>query len=221
MDLKNRGQRMRISAFLLITAALTAPSIAQNIEHYALPLSMPADRAEDSYAIYSKLLKSGPIEWRSVKRSQWLVEDTTTAESLTFPCQPLAGSHQMNPHTAVQAPFDRQEEWLQLLADYDQHCHDVIQLEQSSFRTELPVRLLNAADQQKFRETLQNPPAIFADAAGLHQFSEVYFNPGHTLALVQQGMWCGYLCGNWTWVVLERKNNHWKILPWTRGSIVA
>jgi hypothetical protein len=31
--------------------------------------------------------------------------------------------------------------------------------------------------------------------AGLHRFTEVFFNANHTLALVEEGMWCGSLCG--------------------------
>ena len=111
----------------------------------------------------------------------------------------------MNPHVAVEAPGDRLSEWNDVLADYDQHCHDVIRLDRGSFKTVLPIRLLNAEDQQRFTKEPGRPPAEFADGAGLHRFTEVFFNANHTLALVEQGMWCGSLCGNWMWVVLERR----------------
>ena len=97
------------------------------------------------------------------------------------------------PHFAVKPPQDRQAEWNQVLADYDEHCHDVIQLDRDSFKTELPV----------------------------HHFSEVFFNPNHTLALVDQGMWCGGLCGNATWVALERKGSQWVQLPWVRVFTIS
>jgi hypothetical protein len=48
----------------------------------------------------------------------------------------------------------------------------------------------------------------------MHSFTAVYFNRAHTLAMTEIGMYCGGLCGNWRWVVLERANGEWHILPW-------
>lgn len=183
---------------------------------------MQPERTRDAYTIYSQLLKTGPIEWRNVSRRQWLIEDTTNAIPLDVACQPESGGNSMgmNPHTAVQAAADRQTEWNEVLADYDQHCHDVVRLDYQSFTTELPVRLLNAEDKRNFQNP-SGPPAEFADGAGLHRFTEVFFNANHTLALVEQGMWCGSLCGNWTWVVLERREDQWKMLPWVNTFAVS
>jgi hypothetical protein len=216
---------MKTSTVLLIFVALGAQLPGQDVgtPRYAELISMSGDRAEDSYAIYSQLLKKGPIEWRDAKRKQWLIEDTTNAMPLDVPCQPASGNDamMMNPHNAVMAPEDRQAEWREVLADYDQHCHDVVQLDRDSFKTRLPVHLLNSNNQQKFRKNAIKPPAEFADGAGLHRFTEVFFNTDHTLALVELGMWCGGRCGNWTWVVLERKENRWKMLPWVRSSVIS
>ncbi len=127
----------------------------------------------------------------------------------------------IEPHTAVQAPPDRQSEWNEVLADYDQHCHDVIQLDLHSFKTDLPIRLLNAGEKQEYRKNPRTPSAEFADGAGLHRFTEVFFNRNHTLALLEQGMWCGGLCGNWAWVVLEKRDGQWKTLPWVHTFMVS
>ena len=223
---------MRVFIPLLIGLGLAAPFSGQADEtpRFAQPTPMPADRTSDSYAIYSQLLKSGPIEWRNASRKQWLIEDTTNAIPLDVTCNrdsavDHAGMNRhslaMEPHTAVQAPPERQSEWNEVLADYDQRCHDTIQLDRQSFQTDLPVHLLNAEDKQNFMKNPRQPPAEFAGGAGLHRFTEVYFNPNHTLALVEQGMWCGGLCGNWTWVVLERQGNQWKTLPWVHTFMVS
>ena len=184
---------------------------------------MPGDRAEDSYAIYSQVLKSGPVEWRNANRRQWLIEDTTNAIPLDVACHPASKVNPMgmNPQDAVKAPEDRQPEWNEVLTDYDQHCHDVIQLDLESFRTEPPVRLLNAEDKQSFMKDPGRPPAEFADGAGLHRFTEVFFNANHTLALVEEGMWCGSLCETWTWVALERREGRWEMLPWVHTYMVS
>jgi hypothetical protein len=216
---------MRTVTLLLTCLGLAAPFSAQpgGTPRLAKPMPMPGDRAEDSYAIYSQLLKSGPIEWRKARRTQWLIEDTTSATPLDVACHPASevNSMEMNPHDAVKAPEGRQAEWNEVLTDYDQHCHDVIQLNVENFRTELPVHPLNAEDTQTFMKDPVRPPAAFADGAGLHRFTEVFFNANHTLALVEQGIWCGSLCGNWTWVVLEHKEGRWEMLPWVHTFVVS
>jgi hypothetical protein len=219
-----RGVRHAYTLFLTCLG-LAAQLLAQpgGLPHAAQPMPMPGDRADDSYAIYSQLLKSGPIEWRDASRRQWLIEETTNAIPFDVSCYPASeGSPMaMNPHDAVKAPEDRQAEWNEVLADYDQHCHDEIQLDRESFRTELPVRLLNDEDKHAFMKDPLRPPAEFADGAGLHQFTEVFFNANHTLALVEEGMWCGSLCGNWTWVALERREGRWTVLPWVHTFVVS
>jgi hypothetical protein len=216
---------MRTLAVLLTCLGLATlmPGQPSGTPRFAKPTAMPGERAEDSYAIYSQLLKSGPIEWRNVSRKQWLIEETTNALPLDAACQPASDVHGigMNPHDVVKAPEDRQTEWKEVLADYDQHCHDVIRLDNQSFRTKVPVRLLSAEDQKRFRKNPINPPAEFADGAGLHRFTEVFFNANHTLALAEEGMWCGSRCGNWVWVVLERREGRWEVLPWVHTFAVS
>jgi hypothetical protein len=70
---------------------------------------------------------------------------------------------------------------------------------------------------------MQAPPTPdeFKEAAGMHSFTAVNFNDAHTLAMTEIGMYCGGLCGNWRWVVLERKDGHWQVLPWVRMSMMS
>jgi hypothetical protein len=70
---------------------------------------------------------------------------------------------------------------------------------------------------------MQAPPTPddFKGAAGLHSFSAVYFNRKHTLAATFFGMGCGSLCGNWTWVVLEKTPEGWKRVPWVHSFMVS
>lgn len=100
---------------------------------------MEADRATESYSIYSLLLKQGPIGWRTVNRRQWLIEDTTSSTPLGSPCRPQSSDpFGMNPHDSVKAPVERRSEWDEVLSDFDQRCQDVLQLERRSFRMDLP-----------------------------------------------------------------------------------
>lgn len=214
---------MRTVVLLLTCLGFAAllPGQPDETPHLAQAMPMPGDRAEDSYAIYSQLLKGGPYKWGNGYTKQWLVEGTTNAIPLGAACNPAPEDPpmEMSPREAVKAPEDRQGEWNEVLADFDRHCHDVIQLEQKGFKTELPVHLLNAEDMRRYRHEAAKPTAEFADAAGLHRFTEVFFNTNHTLALVEADMRCGSLCGHTSWVVLERREGRWEMVQWVREVI--
>lgn len=192
------------------------------------PEPMPQDRIADSYTIYSQLLPGNQIEWGNAPRSQWLVENTTKAIPLDNPC--ASGI----PHQGISPPQERQAEFAELLADYDAHCHDRYQLDASKFRLRLPIRLLDEEARKHYvrgvsgfmppsNNIMQAPPTSdeFKGAAGMHSFTAVYFNRAHTLAMTEIGMYCGSLCGNWKWVVLEKKDGEWQVLPWVTRSMIS
>jgi hypothetical protein len=185
---------------------------------------MPMERLADSYAIYQALLPSNSIEWSEVKRTQWLLQDETTAKPLASACE---GSEMTGLSSSVAAPAERQAAWNEVLSDYAAHCHDRYKLNAAEFKLDVPVRLLDKEAQGRYwqgvsgfmppkNNIMQAPPTPddFKGAAGLHSFSAVYFNRDHTLAATYFGMGCGSLCGNWTWVVLEKTPTGWRRLPW-------
>jgi hypothetical protein len=216
----------------LFTIAVTV-GVAQQatVPLQSKPLPMPHDLAADSYEIYSELLPGRQIEWGDAQRSFWLMEGTTKATPLDSPC---AASGMMNPHKAIQAPQSQQTDFAEVLADFDRRCHDRYQLDASQFHLKLPIRLLDEAGQKRYvrrvsgymppRDSIMQAPPTpeeFKGAAGMHSFTAVYFNNAHTLAMTEIGMYCGSLCGNWSWVVLERKNGRWQTLPWAVMSTIS
>jgi hypothetical protein len=208
-----------------------ATGVAQQMTPQAKPLPMPQERVTDSYDIYSQLLPGDEIEWGKVPRSFWLLEDTTKAEPPNSPC---ATGGMMNPHKAIQAPEVRKAEFAEILADFDAHCHDRYLLDASKFTVTTPVRLMDEEARKRYvshvrgympapNNIMQAPPTPdeFKGAAGMHSFTAVYFNDSHTLAMTEIGMYCGGLCGNWRWVVLERNDRRWQVLPWVTMSMMS
>jgi hypothetical protein len=208
---------LAIGGLMLMAAAQTEPT-------YATPTDMPLDRVADSYAIYRQVLPSNAIEWSEVKRTQWLLQDVTTAKPLSAEC---TAQQMTDLPKAVKAPEERKAEWDEVVADYEAHCHDRYILSSGNLALALPVRLLDKDAQKRYwsgvsgfmppkNNIMQAPPTPedFKGAAGLHSFSAVYFNREHTLAATYFGMGCGSLCGNWTWVVLEKTSTGWHRLPW-------
>jgi hypothetical protein len=234
MQVESVTSALRRGAAGSVFAIVFATGVAQQMTSAApqlKPLPMPQDRVADSYDIYSQLLPGDEIEWGNAPRSFWLVEDTTKAEPPDGPC---ATGSMINPHKAIQAPEPRQTDFAEALADFDAHCHDRYLLDASQFHVKLPVRLLDEEARKRYvshvvgymppqNSIMQAPPTPdqFKGAAGMHSFTAVYFNRAHTLAMTEIGMYCGGLCGNWRWVVLECKNGQWQILPWVSMSIMS
>jgi hypothetical protein len=223
--------RVAVGSVFTIVFAIGAAQQVTSAAPQPKPLPMPQDRVADSYDIYSQLLPGNEIEWGKVSRSFWLLEDTTKAEPPNSPC---ATGGMMNPHKAIQAPEVRKAEFAETLADFDAHCHDRYLLDASKFTVTTPIRLLDEEGRRRYvshvsgympppNNIMQAPPTPdeFKGAAGMHSFTAVYFNDAHTLAMTEIGMYCGGLCGNWRWVVLERNDGRWRILPWVRMSMMS
>lgn len=201
------------------------------IGNYAPATELPRTRVIDTYAIYSQLLPGDHIEWGNVARTQWLVEQTTASLPLGISCE-KGGS--LNPHQAIQAPAGRSAELAELLMDYDAHCHTSFVLKANHFHLPLPVRILDEQEQARFEVNLSGyrPPSSdmmrappepdeFRGAAGLHSFSAVYFNRSHRVAMTMISMYCGSLCGNRTWVVLEKTRDGWRSLRWPTAHVIS
>jgi hypothetical protein len=195
---------------------------------------MPQDRADDSYRIYTMLMPVGELGRPGWPRDLWLLSDTTL--SLVAPdrnCMPQAanGSEDpMNPHFAVHPPADRVPDFNELLEDFDKRCHERIMLAQDSFPNTMPLRLLTEDEQDEFVSTRwdQNAgeygdqiAAKYKGAPGISSFSQVYFNSHHTLAMVYATGWCGGLCVQSFWDVLEFKDGQWRRLPWSNTFVMS
>ena len=225
------GRAMRAAGCSLIAAGLCWLAAAQTDVKYAPATQIPIDRLADSYSIYQLVLPGNAIEWSNALRTQWLLQDVTTAKPLSVGCDT---SGMTDLPKAVTAPADRKAEWDEVLQDFAEHCHDRYQLDAANLQLALPVHLMDEAAQARYwkgvagfmpskQSIMQAPPTPdeFKGAAGLHSFSEVYFNRRHTLAAVYFGMGCGSLCGNWTWVVLEKTVGGWKRLPWVHVTTMS
>jgi hypothetical protein len=217
-----------------VNAKFTSAQSRENSPEAVKPITMPADRAADSYRIYSSLMPLGETAGQGWPHELWIIRDTTVAvvppnES----CDP--GSKRqimdMNPHTAVQPPEDRRQDFLEILQDFDRHCHDRIALDPKAWSSTTPVRLLNAEEQQRFMRSrgtrevqpdgVARPEPEFKGAPSLYAFSAVYFNAKHTVALVYATHFCGVLCGEGLWFALALEDGKWKQVRWKASAWIS
>jgi hypothetical protein len=218
---------MKHTLFATMSAVLLCPVLtsAQTSPLAESTIPMPADRADDSYRIYSGLLPLGETAGNNWPHDLWLVQDATiSAVPADQPCSPPPNAGHsalgMNPHLDVHPPQDQLQDYLEILRDFDLHCHDSIKLDPDKWNVKAPLHLLSPVEQKEFESrrfggAKDTPPvAKFKGAAALYGFSEVYFNVPHTVALVYATHWCGGLCGEGYWLAFAHRDGEWKVLNW-------
>jgi hypothetical protein len=196
-------------------------------------------RAEDgaSYGIYSSLLPLGETGGKDWPHKLWLVENkTVTVVPQDQPCVPQPVStaappfnDSMNPHIAVHPPDQWRQDFNEILADFDAHCHERLDLDPNPNLWELsaPLRLLTPEEQKEFQSTRFGQPLNqaaaekYKGAPALYGFSRVYFNASHTVGLVYATHWCGGLCGQGLWIAVALEGGHWKRLPWNATTWIS
>lgn len=190
-------------------------------------IPMPADRAADSYRIYSGLLPLGETALPDWPHDLLLIRDTTiTVIPQNLPCDDILSSD-LSPHQAVHPTDDRRKDFTEILADFDRHCHERLTLDRTAFKVSIPVRLVNAQEQEEFQLSRSRyPPDLsladkYKGVPALYAFSQVYFNAHHTVALVYATHWCGGLCGQGFWIALALKSGQWKPLPWRAAQWIS
>ena len=70
-----------------------------------------------------------------------------------------------------------------------------------------PTAIFNNEDWDKFYRA-------YRDSAGFVYLSAVGFNADKTVAVVSIGHWCGGLCGEGQYHVLQKKDGRWIPLEW-------
>jgi hypothetical protein len=170
-------------------------------------LPMPADRAAESYAIYSMLMPGAPFDTMSPQQNQrWAIADTTVNIADMNPAVPPEGQ--------LKAPDDHPKRFQEAVRDYEAHKYERIQLT-SQFQLSLPYQLMTAdqvAELRRARTTVDPGSDLsskYAGYPGVTFFSQVYFNAGHTGALVYMNNWCANLCAAGQWVYLEKRDSTW------------
>ncbi len=191
------------SAVAIVLGVLT-PMTVVRASSDALP--MPADRAADSYAIYSTLMPGAPFESMSPDQNQrWAIADTTVNISDMNPAVPPEG--QLKP------PEDHPKRFQEAVRDFETHKYEHIQLTRQ-FRLSQPYQLMNDDQVAEFRSarTSIDPGSLsskYAGFPGITFFSQVFFNAGHTAALVYMNNWCANLCAAGQWIYLEKHGTAW------------
>lgn len=189
---------------------------------------MPADRAAFANAVYSQIIPLNESVDRHLPHEFWFIQlDALNPVADDQPCfvrpdprqQKDTPVYGLNPHTAVQIPADHKQEFAEILADWDQNCHQHWQLTPVGWHTLNPVLLLNASEQASFHAMHGDlQPGARANLTykknwTLIAFSPAYFNHDHSAALIYTTQWCGELCGSGRWVAYTREGHDWIPLP--------
>jgi hypothetical protein len=199
---------LRSALFCAVAAACffaAAPVDGVLADAGAIP--MPPDRAADSYAIYSALMPGAPFDSASSGQSQrWAIADTTVNISDMNPAVPPDGQ--------LKAPDDHPKRFREAVKDFETRKYQRLQLTQQ-FQLAQPYDLMNASQVAELRTAKTAMDAgselqeKYASYPGVTFFSEVFFNAGHTGALVYMNNWCANLCASGQWIYLEKRGGTW------------
>ena len=156
---------------------------------------VPADRATDSYVIYSLLLPKAPLDHISPTNiQQWGLADTTVNISDMNPAVPPRGQ--------LKAPPENVRAFNEAARDFEVRKYQRFRLNLDSFHPAPSLPLLNGQQVSNVRDAR-------SANSGIAFFSGVYFNNDRTAALVYVNVWCANLCSGGEWVYLEKQGGNW------------
>jgi hypothetical protein len=154
-------------------------------------ISMPADRAEDSYAIYSMLMPGKTLaSLPSAQGAAWAIAAVTLSDAERNP--------QIPPQGQLKPPSNNAKGFGEAVGDYETNKYTRVRLEKNDFHLSHDFVLLNP------------DTARSGGYPGVTYFSEVYFDSKHRAALVYMYEWCANLCAAGSWVYLEKRGGQWQ-----------
>jgi hypothetical protein len=203
------GAGLLLALWMLMMAQQRNPAqLAAAKSAPGAPMPMPADRAGDSYAIYALLMPGQPFDHLPPEENQrWAIADVTVNENDRNPAVPPQG--QLKP------PPDNPRGFSGAVGDYEANKYVRVQLARNALHIAHDFALLSPGDVNALRgarsgaQVTSQAQSQWAGYPGVTYFSEVYFNPDHTSALVYMNDWCAHLCAAGTWVYLEKRGGHW------------
>ncbi len=192
------------SALAALMVAFSSFSFAQT---KPADSSLPVERLKDAYAIYSLLLPGDVLaNVDSSQNQRWAIAEITVNAQDINPA--------LAPEAALQAPATHATAFHEAVADYNLRKNERSALKRH-FHVDRPYSLLDSSEVAEFRAARTSATANSAlrqkynGYPGITYFSDIYFNPKRTAALVYMLDWCGNLCAQAEWVYLEKHDGQW------------
>lgn len=171
-------------------------------------IPMPDDRADDSYAIYSRLMPGQEFATMAPEQNaRWAIAQITINETDRNPAVPPQG--QLKP------PPENPRGFEEAVQDYQANRYMRVALTRDGFQLNHPFSLLRPDEVAALRDSKTAPQVTsetqsqWAGYPGVTYFSEVYFDSKHKAALVYMNDWCAHLCSAGSWVYLEKQGDQW------------
>jgi hypothetical protein len=172
------------------------------------PAPSETERENDTYRIYSLLMSNPRTSHGPDNNPRYLIAETTSLGIPEPPC--------------VRPPKEREEEFKEVIADFTNR-KATPRILKRRLSISKPYELLTGAQVNTFKNchggfpkrTCETPHALFDGVDDLFTLSDVYFSKSGRLALTAVSTWCGDLCAQYEWKVLEKlPDGEWKERPW-------
>jgi hypothetical protein len=202
-----------VLSLFLVGAVLASPQAMSNRKapvptgpEGAIP--MPADRADDSYAIYSQLMPGDEFARMAPElNAHWAISEITINENDRNPA--------IAPQTQLKPPPENPRGFEEAVGDYEANKNLRIELTKPPFHLDHDYSLLSPQQVAALRAAKSAPQvtsqaqAQWGGYPGVTFFSEVYFDAKHRAALVYMNDWCAQLCSAGTWIYMEKHGDNW------------
>ena len=127
----------------------------------------------------------------------------------------------MNPHSAVRPLKVREEDFKEILQDFDAHCHERLSLSATAWRTTVPVHLLAPAEQIEFESTRWEN-ADEAVYKGARRFTD---SAKSTSTITTLWLWStrrkGVVDYEGFWFAFTLENGQWKQQHWPSIQMIS
>ena len=198
----------------LVLLLVWTPLLAFGQEPKTPAPAVPADRREDTYAIYSAVL-AHPRLSHPDSNEKYLVLDASGI------------SMENDSKLCIAVPDAYRAAFTELVADRSLNSSEHFRLE-PAFKIPKPFSLITEDQARQFRSQRFGPgPStseveLFRGAVDLIKLGNVYFDKKRTLAAVYTEAFSGSLSGFWTWRVFIRNGKRdWEEQHWVTCMSVA
>lgn len=173
---------------------------------------LPIYEDADAYEVYSAILSSPEVA-RLSKAKNLVIRQETLGNFGTF----LDVEH--STRICLRPDAESAKIMGTAIADYVK-VNKTKWLLREKFKLEIPYKLINSetiipiinpfTEKEDWKEFYKQYP----DSGGFIDLSAVGFNADKSVAVVSKGRWCGSLCGEGDYYVLQKKDGKWVPLKW-------
>lgn len=201
---------------LIFSLSISLLALSQSIL-FGQNVKLPIYEDATAYEVYSAILSSPKAVEQSKSKNFVIRQETLRNFGAFLDIEPVPTQICLRPDAESAKIIGT------AIADYIK-VNKTIWLLQEKFKLEISYKLVSSktvvsiinpfTEKEDWKEFYKQYP----DSGGFIDLSAVGFNADKSVAVISQGRWCGSLCGEGEYYVLQKKGGKWIPLEWKGES---